>query len=320
MAALSFAVSPDEAGRTLAALLRPRLPNQSWAQIKRVIATGHVFIGGDVCLDPARRLQADEAVEVRERAAPRQPQPTESVLIRHLDRDLVVVEKPSGIATVRHPAERELSSLRKAINPTLDEIVLTQIAARSQGRERRLRIVHRLDKATSGLLVFARTVLAERELGRQFHRHTVIRRYLAIISGYLPGQRIATRLVRDRGDRRRGGTRSSGEGKEAVTHVELVERLGGYTLLSCRLETGRTHQIRIHLAELGHPICGEAVYNRPLGAQPLHDRSSAPRLALHAGELGFTHPTSGRDMHWIMDLPSDLQSFLAKLRKSTRSS
>src|SRR5262249_47465942 len=151
----------------------------------------------------------------------------------------------------------------------------------------RLRVVQRLDKETSGLVVFARSVLAERGLGKQFHAHTVIRRYLAIIPGYLSARRIATRLVRDRGDGRRGSTALPGVGKVAVTHIEVLDRMPRHTLLSCRLETGRTHQIRVHLAELGHPICGEKVYQR----EP--DKSGTPRLALHACELGFIHPVTG---------------------------
>jgi 23S rRNA pseudouridine1911/1915/1917 synthase len=103
-------------------------------------------------------------------------------------------------------------------------------------------------------------------------------------------------------------------GKEAVTHVEMVERLPGYTLLACRLETGRTHQIRIHLAELGHPICGEKVYQRQVGLAPGPDDSGAPRLALHAAELGFRHPVTGQALHWTMPVPPDLQAFLERLR------
>jgi 23S rRNA pseudouridine1911/1915/1917 synthase len=179
-------------------------------------------------------------------------------------------------------------------------------------------VVHRLDKETSGLVVFARTVVAERGLGKQFHAHTVTRRYLAIVSDTLPSQTIASRLIRDRGDGRRGSTAVGDAGKEAITHVEAVEPLPGYTLVACRLETGRTHQIRIHLAELGHPVCGEKVYNRKPGQPPRSDASGAPRLALHAAELGFVHPVTGKTMVWAMPLPPDLQAFLDRLRAARR--
>src|SRR5262249_55420331 len=159
----------------------------------------------------------------------------------YLDEHLVVVEKPSGMATVRHPAERDWPARRKTLHPTLEDVVPGLMAQRegrpSKGPLPRLRVVQRLDKETSGLVVFARTVAAERGLGRQFHAHTVIRRYLAIVPGKVASQRIATRLVRDRGDRRRGSTAQPDIGQEAVTHVEVVERLPGYTLLACRLET-----------------------------------------------------------------------------------
>jgi 23S rRNA pseudouridine1911/1915/1917 synthase len=175
-----------------------------------------------------------------------------------------------------------------------------------------LRVVQRLDKETSGLVVFARTVAAERGLGKQFHAHTVHRRYLAVVPGYVPAQTIRSRLLRDRGDGRRGSTALPDQGKEAVTHMEPVERLPGYALVACRLETGRTHQIRIHLAELGHPVCGEKVYG------PRAADSGAPRLALHAAELGFVHPTTGQKLHWAMPLPADLEAFLARLRGAAR--
>jgi 23S rRNA pseudouridine1911/1915/1917 synthase len=175
--------------------------------------------------------------------------------------------------------------------------------------------VQRLDKETSGLLVFARTVLAERGLGGQFRKHTVLRRYLAVVPGTMEARTIATRLVRDRGDGRRGSTTLPVLGKEAVTHVEVVERLPGYTLLACRLETGRTHQIRIHLAERGHPLCGEKVYNRRRDGTVHADPSGAPRLALHAAELGFTHPTTNQWLQWSMAAPPDLQAFLERLRE-----
>ena len=317
-----FALPAEQAGLTLAALLRQRLPGQSWNQVRRLIDTRRARVNGELCLDPARRLKEGETVELLARPAAK-PRQEEALVIRHLDEHVVVVEKPSGISTVRHPVERNWTERRKALSPTLEDLV-PKIIARREGRVRkgplpRLRVVHRLDKETSGLVVFARTVAAERGLGKQFHAHTVIRRYLAVVSGFVPPQRIATRFVRDRGDGRRGSTADPDEGREAITHVDVVERLPGYTLLACRLETGRTHQIRIHLAELGHPVCGDKVYHRLADGRELPDRSQAPRLALYAVELGFLHPMTHKELHWEMPLPPDLEAFLDRLRAAGRS-
>jgi 23S rRNA pseudouridine1911/1915/1917 synthase len=313
----TFQVTPAQVHRTLAALLREWLPGQSWSQVRQLVAGRRVRLNGEVWLDPARRLKVDDTVEVFTRPAP-QPRLHEAVKLRHLDAHVVVVEKPPGISTVRHPAERDWNARRKALSPTLEDLVVQAIAQRERpprkGPPPRLRIVHRIDKETSGLVVFARTPDAERGLGKQFRRHTVVRRYLAVVPGYISPQRVASRLVRDRGDGRRGSTTNPGLGKEAVTFLDVVERLPGYSLLSCRLETGRTHQMRIHLAELGHPICGERVYNRKPGGPAEPDPSGAPRLALHAAELGFTHPVTGAELHWEMPLPADLQGFLDRLR------
>jgi 23S rRNA pseudouridine1911/1915/1917 synthase len=312
-----FSVPHELVGQTLAAVLRRFQPGQSWSQVRQLIDTSRVRLNDEVCLDPARRLKEADRLEVLARPDPR-PRTQETIALRYLDEHVVVVEKPAGMSTVRHPSERSWPERRKALSPTLEDLVPKRIA-QQEGRLRkgplpRLRIVQRLDKETSGLVVFARSVLAERELGRQFRKHTVVRRYLAIIPGYLPSQRIESQLVRDRGDGRRGSTALPGVGKKAITHVEVVERLPGYTLLACRLETGKTHQIRIHLAEAGHPICGERVYNRRRGEEPRPDESGAPRLALHATELGFEHPASGESLHWTMPLPADLQEFLTRLR------
>jgi 23S rRNA pseudouridine1911/1915/1917 synthase len=313
----SFTIMAQEAGATLAAALRQRQPGRSWSQVRRLVQTRQVRLNGELWLDPARRLKEGDQVEILDRPLPK-PRQWETIVIRHVDEHIVVAEKPAGISTVRHPAERGFPERRKALTPTLEDLVLRQIqppARRKPGASRpRLRIVQRLDKETSGLVVFARTAAAERGLGKQFHEHTVMRRYLAIVPGQVSGQRIATRLVRDRGDSRRGSTTLPGQGKQAVTHVEVAERLPGYTLLSCRLETGRTHQIRIHLAELGHPICGERVYRCRPGIPPEPDASGAPRLALHAVELGFQDPVSGQAMHWSMPLPVELQGFLNRLK------
>jgi 23S rRNA pseudouridine1911/1915/1917 synthase len=316
-----FALSADQAGLTLAAVLRQRLPGLSWNQVRRLIETRRARVNGELCLDPARRMKEGEIVELLARPVAK-PRQREAIIIRHLDEHLVIVEKPAGISTVRHPAERAWTERRKALSPTLEDLVPKLIRQR-EGRIRkgplpRLRVVHRLDKETSGLVVFARTVAAERGLGKQFHAHTVTRRYLAVVPGFVPPQRIATRFVRDRGDGRRGSIEQLGIGKEAITHVDVMERLPGYTFLACRLETGRTHQIRIHLAELGHPVCGDKVYHHLPDGGELPDPSQAPRLALHAVELGFVHPATHQEMHWEMPLPPDLQMFLDRLRTAGR--
>jgi 23S rRNA pseudouridine1911/1915/1917 synthase len=313
-----FPVPPEQAGQTLAAVLRARLPGFSWSQVRRLVQTRRARVLGELCLDPARRLKEGDLVELTARPAP-PPRREEDIVLRHLDEHVAVVEKPSGLNTVRHPAERDWAERRKALSPALQDLVPKLIAARegrtAKGPPPRLRVVHRLDKETSGLVVFARTVAAERGLGKQFHRHTVVRRYLAVVPGSVPPQTVTSHLVRDRGDGRRGSTPVPGVGKWAVTHVDVVERLPGYTLLSCRLETGRTHQIRIHLAELGHPVCGDKVYCRLRDGTVLADASGAPRLALHAAELGFVHPATGAALHWEMPLPPDLRRFLDRLRR-----
>jgi 23S rRNA pseudouridine1911/1915/1917 synthase len=237
-------------------------------------------------------------------------------VLRHVDEHVIVAEKPAGVPTVRHPAERDWLEPRRRLVPTLDDLVLRQLGQRLPHKKHdsrpRLRIVQRLDKETSGLVVFARSVEAERGLGRQFKAHTVTRRYLAVVRGFVTAQTLRSTLVRDRGDGKRGSGPPAA-GKDAVTHIDVTERMPGYTLVSCRLETGRTHQIRIHLAELGHPVCGDAVYRGKYGQPPIADISGAPRLALHATELGFVHPISGEAMHWEMPLPPDLRAFVEKV-------
>jgi 23S rRNA pseudouridine1911/1915/1917 synthase len=310
-----FPVPADQAGSTLAAVLRTRLPGQSWRQVRELVAARRVKVRDELCLDPARRLKEGDTVELLPRPAP-QPRQPEQVVLRHLDEHVVVVEKPAGLCTVRHPLERAWSERRRELVPTLEDVVprLISRAEHLRGPQPRLRVVHRLDKGTSGLVVFARTVAAERGLGKQFHAHTVTRRYLALVPGRVGEQRVRTFLIRDRGDGRRGSTDVEAAGKEAITHLEVAEQLPGYTLLRCRLETGRTHQIRIHLAELGHPVCGERVYNHRRDGTVLEDRSGTPRLALHASELGFHHPLSRAPMHWEMPLPADLAALLERLR------
>lgn len=319
-----FRVAGDQAGAALAGALRQWLPQVSWNDVRRLIKSRHVTVSGNLCLDAGRRLQAGEVVKLL--ARPAAAVPTErDVRIRYVDEHLIVVEKPAGMTSIRHPEERRWPTRRRQLQPTLDEVLPRLAAAvkvrgatekRPRGIPVPVRPVHRLDRDTSGLMVFARTVRAERSLGEQFRQHTIERRYLALVLGSVGAQRIESYLTRDRGDGRRGSTPHPQQGKHAVTHVTPVERLNGYTLVECRLETGRTHQIRIHLSEAGHPVCGDKIYFSPYQGPPRHDRSGAQRLALHAGVLGFSHPLSGEALRFEMPLPADMRQLANALRQA----
>ena len=311
-------VLPENEGATLATIVRNLMPELSWSRIKKLIAQGHIKISNDVCLDPARRVRTAENVELLVKPDGKASDKQE-ITIRFLDEHLVVVEKPPGVNSVRHPAERTWKESRKSLSPTLEDLVTKQIGfltkKGAKGKSFRLRVVQRLDKETSGLLVFARTADAERGLGMQFFNHSVERKYLALIPGTIAPQSIESILVRDRGDGRRGSAPFSQPGKKAVTRVHIVEKFQAFTLVGCQLETGRTHQIRIHLAEKGSPVCVEKVYRTTVNGSILPDGSGFPRLALHAAELGFIHPISGEPMHWNMALPEDFSKLLQHLRK-----
>lgn len=309
------------AQQSLAAALR-QLLDQSWGDARRLIETRHVQVNGNLCLDAARRLAAGDVLHVFPHPLAVPPR-EDNVKIRYIDDHLVVIDKPSGMTTLRHAEERSWTAQRRQRQPTLEECLNRIIAKRERPQRHagprtppRVRPVHRLDRDTSGLMVFARSVKAERLLIQQFAKHTIQRRYLAIVAGSVAAMTIDTLLVRDRGDGRRGsaGDADETQGKRAITHVRPVEPLGDYTLVECRLETGRTHQIRIHLSEKGHPVCGDKVYFAKRFSKARVDRSGAPRLALHACELGFIHPISQETMRFESPLPKDLATFLARLR------
>jgi 23S rRNA pseudouridine1911/1915/1917 synthase len=318
----------------LGTALKRGLEGHSWSQVRRLLELRHVQVNGNLCIDENRRLQAGDLVKVVSQSLPPPPKQND-VKLRFVDKHVVVVEKPSGMTTLRHSEELTWPKKRRDLAPTLDEILPRVLAKvekpsrpapsdrRRQGHSRRpavpqVKAVHRLDRDTSGLVVFARSVAAERHLIQQFRKHSIHRSYLAVVQGHLDAQTIETHLVRDRGDGRRGSTTQEGVGQRAVTHVRPIERLGDFTLVECRLETGRTHQIRIHLSELGHFVCGDKVYCQPLFQPAKLDASGAPRLALHAQELGFVHPITGEELHFTSPLPADLAGLVARLRKRAR--
>jgi 23S rRNA pseudouridine1911/1915/1917 synthase len=290
---------------TLAAALRAQFPGHSWSALRKLCVSGKISVAGRVAVDPALRLGGGEAIEWRMAARDARRADRASVRIVHEDVHLVVIEKPEGITTV--PFER------KETGTALD---LIRDAWRLKGRKATvtpLYVVHRIDKDTSGLLVFAKTKLCERGLHTVFKQHLADREYLAVAEGHVQPGRIETRLVPDRGDGIRGSTRNPNEGQHAITHVAIEERLPHATLCRVRLETGRTHQIRVHLAEAGHPLVGETVYIRDLlraGGTPI----ASPRLLLHATTLAFEHPITRERLAFECPLPEDYLRVLESLR------
>lgn len=289
-----------------------------------------------MCLDEGRRVTAGEVIGVARNPLP--PVPFDKdVVVHHLDESVVVAEKPAGMISLRHPAEYGWSHERRNLHPTLDECLARIIRRRAgprdawraadapDGRPGGLFSVHRIDRDTSGLLVFARTEQAQESLIQQFAAHEAVRRYLCVIAGHLADQTIRSTLIRDRGDGLRGslqgeknpdstsGSSLHPEGQSAVTHIRTLQQYPGFSELECRLETGRTNQIRIHLAEAGFPVCGDIKYRGPYNTPPIPDGSSVPRLALHAAELGFRHPLTGAELHFSVPWPRDIRRFLDNL-------
>ena len=328
------------AGGALDAAVRA-LFGLSWNRARELVSRGKVAVdgktvtsatvrvreGSEIVLDPGARDPRAVAAEL----------PREAIVF--VDAHVVVVDKPAGISTIPFdPGGMAASIAKRAGRAPGEEVALDQRVRMALGRRERARggggkggpppeigVVHRLDKETSGLVVFTRTWAAKKALTQAFREHTVHRRYLALVHGHPKSGTIVSHLVEDRGDglrgsveKRRGRAHAVGSEKtqRAVTHVEVLERYESKgagqpcALVACVLETGRTHQIRIHLAEAGHPLLGERVYVRGR-AEPL---VPAPRIMLHAAELGFTHPASGEEVAWTSPLPADFEEMLAFLR------
>jgi 23S rRNA pseudouridine1911/1915/1917 synthase len=293
---------------TLASLVREKT-GLSWSRARKLCADGRVTVDGARCLDPAARVRADAAVVVDAQGAKVERGPLVKDAIVFHDRDLVVVDKPPGMLTVGYEGEKEtLAELARLLLRRLDR----------EAHDTGLGVVHRLDKETSGLVAFTRTAQAKRDLAAQFRAHDLERSYVALAHGTVPESRIESFFLEDRGDGLRGSwgqfRRARGEppphAKRAATQIKPLEALQGATLVECRLETGRQHQIRIHLAELGHPVLGEKVYIRDFAGQPLE----AARAMLHARTLGFAHPRSRKEMRFEREAPEDFGARLESLR------
>ncbi len=310
-AALSVVVPPDAAGMRLDRFLATIAALGTRTRAKQLIDDGLVLVDGS-------SRKSAHAVRAGERIAITLPPPEPSTLvpealpvsILYEDEFLVAIDKPPGM--VVHPAPG-------ARRGTVVHALLHRLGALpGAGAPERPGIVHRLDRDTSGVLVVARTAAALEGLARQFRERTLQKRYLAIVHGRVGPMRgtVDRPIGRDPKARKQMSVRSP-RGRAAVTHYEVLERLPGATYLGLRPETGRTHQLRVHLAALGHPIVGDRVY----GGTRTAGRSTASavlaacaRQALHAESLAFTHPTLGTPVVVRAALPADMASLLAALR------
>jgi 23S rRNA pseudouridine1911/1915/1917 synthase len=298
---------------TIAAVVRQQT-GVAWSIARRLCAEGRVTINGERCLDPAARVAPGATVTV-DRGAPklRAGPLAENAIVFH-DRDIVVVDKPARMLSVADEAGNK---------ETLADYVRTLLRrVDGRGADAKLGVVHRLDKDTSGLMVFARTAYAKGALAAQFRAHTVDRLYHAIAHGAVTATRVESDLVLDRGDGLRGSyghfrrpkRDAPREAKRSITHIRPIAALAGATLVECRLETGRQHQIRIHLSELGHPLVGETVYIRDYAGPKIE----AVRPMLHARTLGFIHPRTGERIVFEREPPDDFQATAESFRSTRR--
>jgi 23S rRNA pseudouridine1911/1915/1917 synthase len=303
-------VTPDLDGMRLDQFLASVLPGQSRSGAQRLIRSGLATIAG-APQRPRTAVRAGQRIQVTlPPAASAIPHPEEiPLLIVHEDADLVVVDKPAGM--VVHPSAGHGAG-------TLVNALLHHIRDLSGvGGEQRPGIVHRLDRGTSGLLVAAKHDAAHRELARQFHDREVEKTYTALVWGLMQaGRRIEAAIGRDPHHRQKMSTRAR-RSRAAVTRVTRAEPLRSVTLVEATIATGRTHQIRVHLSAVGHPIVGDAAYGGIRRHLPAHLRAIGrlDRPFLHASRLAFKHPADGRRMEFTSPLPRDLQEVLDDLQR-----
>lgn len=290
----------------------------SRARVQSLIADGKVEVGGKLATSTSTKVK--EGAEFRiivPAAAEAQAMPQDIPLdVAFEDEHLIVVNKPAGM--VVHPAAGNTDS-------TLVNALLHHCGGSLSGigGVARPGIVHRIDKDTSGLLVVAKSDAAHEGLAAQFAEHSVHRRYLAVC-GCHPSPKEGTideKLGRSNTNRKKMAVlpKNSSRGKHAVTHYKMLERLDSSSLIECRLETGRTHQVRVHCASIGHSLLGDQLYGKaPKSLKPLLNQLNFVRQALHAAELGFLHPILGQEVRFSADLPADMKELIDELNRSNR--
>lgn len=305
-------ITEDCHGMRLDRALAALMPDLSRERLKSLIIDGKVTQGATQIATPSHKVSEGEQYQI---AVP-PPIAAEAVAqdiplnIAFEDEHLIVVDKPAGL--VVHPA---------AGNPdgTLVNALLHHCHGQLSGigGVARPGIVHRIDKDTSGLLVIAKTDKAHEGLAAQFSEHSIDRRYVAIVSGR-PSPASASVdawMGRSSHDRKKMAVQREGRGKHAITHYEVKEVLDDAALVECRLETGRTHQVRVHMAHIGHPLIGDPVYGRPRkGLRSILEKLGFRRQALHAAKLGFIHPVNSNALAFQSEIPDDMQELLRHLR------
>jgi 23S rRNA pseudouridine1911/1915/1917 synthase len=313
-------IAIDDGGGRLDRALQRQLPQLSRSRLKQLILGGRVESGGRMLRDPAQRASPGATVTVflpEPEAAEPEAQPI-ALDIRFEDAHLIVVDKPASMVVHPAPGNQEgtlVNALLAHCGPSLAGI----------GGVRRPGIVHRLDKNTSGLLVAAKTEAAHRALAEDFAAHRIERAYSAAVWGVpTPASgEIAGNIGRSVTNRKKMAVVAEARGKPAVTRYRIERRFGGKgpdmaALLECRLLTGRTHQIRVHLAHIGHSVIGDPAYGRRRGAiarlGPVGVEITAfPRQALHARLLGFSHPATGQALRFESSLPADMARLISNL-------
>jgi 23S rRNA pseudouridine1911/1915/1917 synthase len=305
-------VPADAAGWRLDRALAAALPILSRERLKVLISAGNVRAeGGPAVRDPAIKVNGGAAFDVAvpaPRAAHNEAQDI-PLVIAFEDEHLIVVDKPAGL--VVHPAAGNLDG-------TLVNALLHHCGGSLSGigGVARPGIVHRIDKDTSGLIVAAKTDRAHEGLAAQFAKHSIDRRYRAIVAGVpMPAAgKVEASVARSSANRQKMAIVEAGRGKHAITHFRLVTLLRRAALVECRLETGRTHQVRVHMASIGHPLLGDPAYGR---TRPEHrellDRLNFRRQALHAAHLGFIHPITSAALAFESYIPGDMQALLSEL-------
>jgi len=339
MPAIQFLVERGESGQTVAELLRKRY-KLSWTKAKRLVEGGHIRVAGQTTRAPEQRVKSGNrfwiaagvmefkpvpgatkapktapAIEKPKPSAKNKtarPQPKYDLDVVYSDDAIVVVNKPAQLTSTRSREDKEeFGAGQRFLPKSLEELLPAHLGTPN----RKLHAVHRLDRDTTGLMVFARTKENSLKLEAQFRSKGVERRYIALTRGIPKPGKLESWLVPDRGDGRRGsGAADHADARRSVTHLILRDRLGDFAQVECKLDTGRTHQIRIHLGEAGTPVCGESVYDRAIGQQPHPDASGATRPMLHAYRLGFQHPETDEFVGWEVDPPNDYLDCLGRLK------